>query len=102
MSQRRSPFKPVSKIIDVGEAEAIRLAVELKADLLLMDERRGRALATTYGLNMIGLLGLLLQAKQNSLIASVKGPMDQLINIADFRVSRHLYSTVLQAAGEAD
>jgi len=42
--------------IDLGEAEAIILVLELKADLLLMDERRGRALATNYGLNLTGLL----------------------------------------------
>jgi len=86
--------------IDVGEAEAILLAVELKADLILMDERRGRALATHYGLNLIGLLGVLLQAKQNTLIPSVKILMDQLIEMANFRVSRQLYSMVLKAARE--
>lgn len=88
--------------IDIGEAEAILLALELKANLILMDERRGRALATTYGLNMLGLLGVLLQAKQNILISSVKILMDQLIETADFRVSQQLYSMVLKAAGEVD
>jgi predicted nucleic acid-binding protein len=49
--------------IDLGEAEAIILALELKAGLLLMDERRGRAVAMSYGLQVTGLLGVLLQAK---------------------------------------
>jgi uncharacterized protein len=86
--------------IDLGEAEAIILALELKADLLLMDERRGRALAINYGLNVTGLLGVLLQAKCNGLIPAVKLFMDQLIETADFRVSSPLYATVLQAASE--
>ncbi len=86
--------------IDLGEAEAIILALELKADLLLMDERRGRALAANYGLNVTGLLGVLLQAKRNSFIPAVKPVMDQLIEVADFRVSSELYETVLKTAEE--
>lgn len=86
--------------IDLGEAEAIILALELKANLLLMDERRGRALAASYGINVTGLLGVLLQAKRIGLISSVKPLIDQLIEQVDFRVSHQLYMTVLQSTGE--
>ncbi len=86
--------------IDLGEAEAIILSLELKADLLLMDERRGRALAANYGLSVTGLLGVLLQAKRNGFIPAVKPLMDQLIEEADFRVSGQLYAIVLQTARE--
>lgn len=86
--------------IDWGEAEAIALALELKADLLVMDERRGRAVATSYGLQVTGLLGVLLQAKRNNLIPAIKPLLDQLIEQADFRVSSQLYTTILQSAGE--
>lgn len=86
--------------IDLGEAEAIILALELKANLFLMDERRGSVLAADLGLNVTGLLGVLLQAKRNGLILSVKPLMDRLIEQVDFRVSSQLYATILQAAGE--
>ncbi|MEO1147365.1 MAG: DUF3368 domain-containing protein [Cyanobacteria bacterium J06638_22] len=86
--------------IDLGEAEAILLAQQLKADLLLMDERRGRALAVNYGLRVTGLLGVLLQAKRNGLIPAVKPLMDQLIEIANFRISNQLYALVLETANE--
>lgn len=86
--------------IDLGEAEAIILALELKANLILMDERRGRALAVKYGLNMTGLLDVLLQAKHNGLISDVKPLIDRLIEIAGFRISSQLYVDVVNAAGE--
>jgi predicted nucleic acid-binding protein len=86
--------------IDLGEAEAIALALELKAGLLLMDERRGRLVATSYGLQVTGLLGVLVQGKQNGLIKSVKPLVDQMIKQADFRVSDQLYMTILDIADE--
>lgn len=85
--------------IDLGEAEAIALALELQANLLIMDERRG-TVATNYGINVTGILGVILQAKRNGLIVAVKPVIDQLINQVDFRVSSQLYAAILQAAGE--
>ncbi|MEA5582137.1 DUF3368 domain-containing protein [Nodularia harveyana UHCC-0300] len=98
--QRVILIQETQENIDLGEAEAIVLALELKADLLLMDERRGRIVATSYGLQITGLLGILLQAKRKMLVPSVKILMDQLIEQADFRVSDQLYTTIIQSAGE--
>ncbi len=50
--------------IDPGEAEAIALAVELKADLLIIDDSQGRLIASKFNLNFIGILGIILMAKQ--------------------------------------
>ena len=86
--------------IDLGEAEAIVLALDIKADLLLMDERLGRGLAKNYGLNVTGLLGVLLQAKQRNFIVAIKPLIDRLMEQADFRVSDRLYQTILQNANE--
>lgn len=86
--------------IHLGEAEVIALALEVGADVLLMDERRGRILAQSYGLKVIGILGILLMARKNGLIARVKPVVDQLIQDASFRVSDELYAAVLQEVDE--
>lgn len=87
--------------LDAGEANAIALAVELQSDDLLIDERLGRREAVRLGLSIIGILGILLVAKQRSLIPQVQAVIDALINQAGFRVSSQLYQRVLALAQES-
>lgn len=86
--------------IHQGEAEAIILALELGANLLLMDEKKGRELALFYNLKVTGLLGILLQAKHQNIINSVKPLIDNLRQKADFRISKILYHAILKEANE--
>jgi uncharacterized protein len=83
-----------------GEAEAISLATDLKADIVLIDEEEGRQLASRTGLAVTGVLGILLRAKRVGEIAAVKPEIDLLRSKAHFFVSGPLEAKILAAAGE--
>jgi predicted nucleic acid-binding protein len=85
--------------LDRGEAEAITLAIEIKADLLLIDERLGRIVASRLGIEFTGVLGILLEAKSKGLITTVKPLLDQL-RISGFWMREKLYHQVLNLANE--
>jgi hypothetical protein len=89
------------KKLDPGEAYAIALALQIKANELLIDERLGRREAKRYGLSVIGLLGILVVAKQRNLIPKVQPVVESLVSQAGFRVSPRLYQQVLILSNEA-
>lgn len=86
--------------LDPGEAEAIVLAQTLNADLLLIDEALGREAARHEQLPVIGLMGVLLIAKNKGLIPRVGELIDQLEAEAGFYLSRQVKTKVLEAAKE--
>ena len=87
--------------LDAGEAEAIALALEKSADWLLLDERDGRRAAKALGLRVTGVLGILLRARLQGQLPSLRRAMDDLRNQAGFRISDALYGQLLSAAGES-
>jgi hypothetical protein len=96
----RAVVEALSNELDIGEAEAIALALEIEADQVLIDERRGRLVAARLNLRYTGILGILVEAKSQKLISEVKPLLDALISQAGFWIAPPLYSSVLQLVDE--
>jgi predicted nucleic acid-binding protein len=84
---------PTLAYLDPGEREALTLAQELQADLILLDERQGRQEATDRGFNVTGTIGLLDRA-------AAQGSIDIVTAVArlrqiTFRVSPRLLDVLL-------
>jgi predicted nucleic acid-binding protein len=86
--------------LDAGETAALSLAVEIRADAVLVDERRGHDVAVQLGLRVIGVVGILLRAKSAGLVSAVKPLLEALDRDAGFWLSESLREQVLKLAGE--
>ncbi len=82
-----------------GEREAISLAVERSAEAVILDDRAARRAAASLGLSVIGVLRVLLLAKQHGLLATVRPEFDAL-RAASFRIAPALYAHALAEANE--
>lgn len=98
----RSIVDELAGRLDLGEAEAIALSLEIDAELLLIDERAGREAAVERGIRTVGLLGTLAVAKSRRLVPRVKPLLDDLRDKAGFWISQTLYESVLRQCGERD
>ena len=87
--------------LGVGEAEAIVLAQELPADLLIVDERQARERARRLGIRFTGVLGVLVEAKSRGLLPAVKPILSDLQRVAGFHLSPGLLADVLRQCREA-
>ncbi len=85
--------------LDKGEAEVIILANELSADLVIIDEKLGRAFAEQFNLKVTGTIGILLKAKELGLLPAIKPMLDTMIENGIW-VNKKLMTQILKVAGE--
>jgi predicted nucleic acid-binding protein len=85
--------------LDYGEAEAIVLAQEMGADIILLDEKKARKIALANSQRVIGTLGVLQLAKDKGLIANMKMYLDELIT-SGIWIDKQLYQLVLSKNNE--
>lgn len=82
--------------LDPGERQAIQLAKQENADLLLMDEKLGVRIAREQGLAVTGTLGVLVHARRRGLVDIERALTD--LDATDFRCSRRVMEEVRRLA----
>lgn len=85
--------------MDLGEVETIILALEVKAEWVLMDEKKGRRKLSQLNIPKVGTLGILLRSKQLGLITSLKPEIENLQR-SGFGIAPTLVDELLRQAGE--
>jgi predicted nucleic acid-binding protein len=99
--QNQSLVTALRRDLGRGEAEAIALALEVKAAFVLLDEREGRHAAQHLGLSVVGVVGTLLHAKAQGFVPALRPCLDALRQSAGFYLSDSVYFAALAAADEA-
>jgi predicted nucleic acid-binding protein len=89
---------PALESLDAGEEAAITLAIEVHADLLLMDDEEGVAVARGKGLEVTGTLGILVRAAQRRLLV-LREAVDRLKQ-TNFRFRQDILDPYLTQQGD--
>jgi predicted nucleic acid-binding protein len=85
--------------IDRGEASAIALAIETPHSVVIIDDYKARKVAERLGIEIIGTIGIIIKAKRQGIIESIK-PFLKKIKQTDFRISEEIEKRALQESGE--
>ena len=85
--------------IDEGEASSIVLATETQNSKLIVDDLPARRIAKAFAVNIIGTLGVLIEAKKQGILPSLRDAVDAL-QTAHFYLSADLVSIALRDVGE--
>lgn len=86
-------------MIDAGEMEAIQLALEQNADLLIIDDKRGRKAAMQQGLHVTGIGGVLIAAKRSGFVERISLILEELARVG-YHLSPELKKHLLRLANE--
>jgi predicted nucleic acid-binding protein len=96
----RTLVQVLERDLDRGEAEAIALALKVKAEWVLLDEKEARGIAKDLGLKVTGILGILLRAWREGDLLSLQREMEALREKAGFRIGQSLFIELVKESGE--
>lgn len=91
----RQKQSELEKKLDTGEASSLALAIEINNSLLIIDEVKGRKIAQSLGIDIIGTIGVLILAHKNGLVEDVIGTLLTLVN-KGFRLSDELIGKIIE------
>ena len=81
-----------------GESETIALAIERCPDIVFLDESDARKKARAYGLNISGVIGILIRAEKEGKISSLKEELDRLRNDSGFWIGEDAYQNAIHSS----
>lgn len=86
--------------LGAGESAVIRVAVQLRAPLVLIDERRARRIAVqVYGLAVKGTAGIFVAARRAGLLAKIR-PLLEKLSRQGYYLSARLIEAACQEVDE--
>jgi len=92
-------YKAFTSVLHAGEVEVIILAMEIEAELVILDDGLARKHANYLNLNLTGTIGVLLKAKKEKVIEQLRPVLDELLKNG-FYLSNEVYTQVLELADE--
>ena len=98
--ENKAVIRLLKQVLHDGEAEVIALALEEQVDLIFLDESDARKLAQLYQLPKTGVIGLLIRARLDGKVSSLRQELDRLRHEGGFWISDKLYQQALMAVGE--
>ena len=97
-----APEPSLLALLGRGEASVITLGVSLKADCVLIDEQKARKIASSvYNLTVMGTVRVLLDAKREKRLASVKDALEGMLTNG-YRLHEAIVEYALKEAGETE
>ncbi len=92
-------FNELTFVMDYGESESLILYNEIKADFILIDDKKARNIAENFGAKCIGTLGLLSIAKDKKLISELRPVFEEFLRNKRF-YALNLLNAILEKHGE--
>lgn len=91
--------KELEEVLDRGEASSIALSLEIEDAILIIDERKGRKIANSLNIKIIGTIGVLILAYKKGLIKDLISVIHKLVN-SGFRLSDDILNRIIEQFGK--